>query len=77
VNKDFFILWIGFGIAVGGFYAVSTLLDQFLNPLGYNETFSGIVGLTIIISGAISCILALFFPIRFGQIIFILLDFLN
>jgi MFS transporter, FLVCR family, feline leukemia virus subgroup C receptor-related protein len=77
VNKDFFILWIGFGIAVGGFYAVSTLLDQFLNPLGYNETFSGIIGLTIIISGAISCILALFFPIRFGQIIFILLDFLN
>eukprot|EP01080_Neovahlkampfia_damariscottae_P005321 gene5321-9131_t len=68
INKDYIVLWIGFGIAVGSFYTVSTLLDQFLHPLKYTVTFSGTIGLTIIIGGVLSCLIALLFPISLYKI---------
>lgn len=34
---NFLIIFFAFGIGVGSFYAVSTLLDQILQPYGYDS----------------------------------------
>lgn len=35
-NKPYIILVLSFGIGMGSFYAVSTLLDQIVAPQGYS-----------------------------------------
>ena len=40
-NRSFVIIFFSFGIGVGSFYALSTLLDEIVAPFGYSEvTFS-------------------------------------
>lgn len=60
----FLILVIGFGVSVGSFYAVSTLLDQIVSPKGYSSVNTGWFGFIIVIAGIIGAFLMGLFPIR-------------
>ncbi|KAL4798653.1 major facilitator superfamily domain-containing protein [Aspergillus venezuelensis] len=51
---EFFLILIPFGVYVGFFNSVSSLVTQILSPHGYSETDSGIAGGILIIVGLIS-----------------------
>ncbi|KAK9764621.1 Feline leukemia virus subgroup C receptor- protein 2, variant 2 [Basidiobolus ranarum] len=58
-NSSFILLFMAYGIVVGGQYAVSTLLAQIILPMHptYTETAIGQIGFWFIIVGVISGIL--------------------
>src|SRR5690606_30915444 len=68
INIPFVILLIGFGIAVGSFYALSTLMDQIVSPNGYSSVDSGIFGVIIVVSGIFGALSAGIFTIRFYRL---------
>jgi cyanate permease len=53
-NPTFWLLFVPFGVYVGFFNSMSSLLTQILTPYGYNETQSGIAGGLLILVGLIT-----------------------
>eukprot|EP00026_Physarum_polycephalum_P004765 Phypoly_transcript_04789.p1 GENE.Phypoly_transcript_04789~~Phypoly_transcript_04789.p1 ORF type:complete len:388 (+),score=46.60 Phypoly_transcript_04789:455-1618(+) len=50
-DKSFWVLLIGFGMAVGVFYALCTLLNQFVDPYQYTQKEAGTLGSVILFVG--------------------------
>ncbi|KAG9941939.1 MFS general substrate transporter, partial [Aureobasidium melanogenum] len=50
-NKAFFLVFIAFGVYVGFFNAVSSLINQIFEPYGFSETDAGIAGAILIFVG--------------------------
>jgi len=50
-NRSFVIIFLAFGIGMGSFYAISTLLDEILSPAGYSEEDIGLFGFLIVAIG--------------------------
>ena len=53
-NTSFFLIAIPFAIYVGFFNALSSLLNQILEPYGYSETEAGISGAILIVVGLVA-----------------------
>jgi cyanate permease len=55
-NRSYMILWVNFGLIIGAFYAVSTVLPLLLEKYNYSSNDGGFLGfiLTVVgIAGAI------------------------
>ncbi|KAL0479103.1 hypothetical protein AKO1_007964 [Acrasis kona] len=52
-NRDFVILFIAFGLGFGSFQAFTSLINQIVVPVGYNDDDAGIMGLAIIACGLV------------------------
>lgn len=50
-NKAFMLVFIAFGVYVGFFNAVSSLINQIFEPYGFTETDAGIAGAILIFVG--------------------------
>ena len=50
-NKAFILVLIAFGVYVGFFNAVSSLINQIFEPYGFSETDAGIAGAILIFVG--------------------------
>ena len=53
-NPNFYLLFIPFGVYVGFFNSLSSLLTQVMTPYGFSETESGIAGAVLILVGLVS-----------------------
>lgn len=58
-DKNFVLLVIGYGLNVGVFYAISTVLNQMIAPTWQNATaLTGRLGLVMVVSGMLGSIIA-------------------
>ena len=57
-SKDFLILFFSFGVAMGLFNSLTTLIEQILCIRGYSDTDSGYFGGAMIISGLIGSLIS-------------------
>ncbi|RMZ96772.1 major facilitator superfamily domain-containing 7, partial [Brachionus plicatilis] len=57
-SKDFLILFISFGLSLGLFNTLTTLLEQILCTRGYSDTDVGYFGGAMIISGMVGSLIA-------------------
>lgn len=57
-SKDFIILLISFGVALGGFNAFTTLIEQIVCTRGYSDNDSGYFSGAILFSGLIGSLFA-------------------
>ncbi|KAG2162155.1 hypothetical protein VTO58DRAFT_106371 [Aureobasidium pullulans] len=53
-NKAFLLVLIAFGVYVGFFNAVSSLINQIFEPYGFSETEAGIAGALLIVVGLVA-----------------------
>ncbi|KAI5199142.1 MFS general substrate transporter [Aureobasidium subglaciale] len=53
-NKPFFLILTAFGVYVGFFNAVSSLINQIFEPYGFSETEAGIAGALLIVVGLVA-----------------------
>lgn len=53
-NPNFYLIFLPFGVYVGFFNSLSSLLTQVLTPYGFSETESGIAGAVLILVGLVS-----------------------
>jgi FLVCR family MFS transporter 7 len=53
-NKAFILISIAFGVYVGFFNAMSSLINQIMEPYGFSETEAGIAGAILIIVGLVA-----------------------
>ena len=56
-SKDFIILFFGFGLALGIFNCLTTLIEQILCTKGYTDEDSGYFGAGMIISGLVGSLI--------------------
>ncbi|USP81561.1 uncharacterized protein yc1106_08835 [Curvularia clavata] len=54
-TPTFYIVFITFGVYVGLFNSLSSLLNQILYPYGYSEDEAGICGAVLILTGLVAC----------------------
>jgi MFS transporter, FLVCR family, MFS-domain-containing protein 7 len=52
-SHEFWLTFLPFSVYVGFFNAISTLLNQILNPYGFTDDSSGIVGAVLIVVGLV------------------------
>ena len=57
-SKDFFILTMSFGLSLGLFNALTTLIEQIFCTRGYNDDDAGYFGGAMIISGIIGSVIS-------------------
>lgn len=55
-NRDYMVLMLCFALGVGLFNALITVLNQFVQPLGYSNTASGLFGAVFILGGLLGAI---------------------
>eukprot|EP01127_Copromyxa_protea_P020950 TRINITY_DN7080_c0_g1_i1.p1 TRINITY_DN7080_c0_g1~~TRINITY_DN7080_c0_g1_i1.p1 ORF type:complete len:436 (-),score=41.56 TRINITY_DN7080_c0_g1_i1:13-1224(-) len=56
-NRSFIILFFAYGINIGIFYAITTLLDQMLEPFNYLSDATGWLGFIIVVVGLAGAII--------------------
>eukprot|EP01126_Amoeba_proteus_P022281 TRINITY_DN2255_c0_g1_i10.p1 TRINITY_DN2255_c0_g1~~TRINITY_DN2255_c0_g1_i10.p1 ORF type:complete len:287 (-),score=57.62 TRINITY_DN2255_c0_g1_i10:102-962(-) len=57
-NKSFMLLFFAYGIVMGVFYAITTLLDQLLKPYRYSSYYTGWFGFIIVVVGLLGAFIA-------------------
>jgi len=57
-DPNYVLLTLTFGVSIGIFYAISTVIEQILDPYGYSESQTGIIGVLMVIVGIAGALLA-------------------
>lgn len=63
-NVHYLNLLLGFGVSQGCYYALSTLLDQLVEPFGYGTSVAGTLGFILTLSGILGALFAGFIADR-------------
>lgn len=53
-SLEFWLIFIPFAVYVGFFNSITSLLNQFMEPYGFNDTDSGIAGALLIVVGLVA-----------------------
>jgi len=53
VNYNFWLLFVEFGLGLGAFNTLATIINQLTTPFGYDDTQSGILGFLVVFCGII------------------------
>ena len=66
-NLHFMLLLLGFGMIVGVFYCLSTLLGALMDDLHYSETHIGVMGTVLVLAGMLGAIFCGYIADKFDR----------